>query len=523
MTYLTKINRTYYLRLVVPPDLKDHYRTREIKRSLRTRCLADARKLLYPALADLQKQFHEIRGKRMYTPPTITAEAVTIFRRLHPGTQTHVSVTTTQSFGPGWVVEQEAGLAPHPDLVAIQVRLDEGWTLTASDEWEFVGVQTLQIPSAVLAPTQRQEPAPAPDLKPVASAPPPQKQLLLSEAIKLYKAHREAPADTVHYRPMDASTLNSDKQALKQLTRWLDGKDVPVESLLDLDYKKLTLFMMEEKNGKKGLNKASADTRLRYLRFFFNHLKEFGHIDRVPTIVSPKKHGEEKVKKANLPYSFSELNTFFSYVINNKPHKVSDRQSQLELTYLILMFIYTGFRSTEQASFTKNDIKTYNGVTYFDFTKLTKNNVASIRMVPVHSNLIELGLLEFAGKQKDKIFPVTIENYRKRFNEILYATGIKSTLRSKTFHSCRATFDTRLHGRIADSVRLTLMGHVKHGMDTIYLHQLLDNLTMYRDDLEKLVYELDFATLKADLLYELEYLYPADGTRARKGTKHGAV
>ncbi|WP_136515690.1 DUF6538 domain-containing protein [Geomonas edaphica] len=520
MTYLTKINRTYYLRLVVPPDLQLYFRTREIKRSLRTRCLADARKLLYPALADIQEQFRELRGKRMYTPPTITTEAVAIFRRLHPGCQTHINATTTHSFGPGWVIEQETGITPHPDLVAIQERLDEGWKLTEQDEWEFVGVQSVQVPPAILAPAQRVEPAAEP--KPVAPAQPPQEQLLLSEAIRLYNAHREAPADTIHYRPMDASTLNSDKQALKQLTRWLGGKDVPINSLLDLDYKQLTLFMMEGKGGKKGLVKSSAATRLRYLGFFFTFLKEFNYIDRTPTIVAPKKFGREKIKTANIPYSFDELNKFFSYVTNNKPSKMSDRQSQLELTYLILMFLYTGFRATEQTSFTKNEIHSVRGIQYFDFTQLTKENVASIRMVPVHSKLIELGFLDFANKQEKKIFPVDISNYRTRYNKILYETGIKTIPRSKTFHGCRSTFDIKLHGRAEDSVRRTLMGHVKVGMDTVYLHQLLDDMPMYKESIEKIVYELDFASIKQDLQQELAYLYPSDGTKARKGTKHGA-
>jgi integrase len=424
---------------------------------------------------------------------------------MYPGKDTHVTTESVRQYGP-FVVPESVHYLLHPDLVAIQERLDEGWMLDSNDEWEFIG---LSVPAPALA-------VPGPSFLPEQpiQLEKIKKPLMLSEARKLFTAHREAPEDTIHYRPMTESTLESDKQALNRLESWCK-KDVPIESLLDRDYKPFTVFLMEA-----GLSKGSAKTRIRFVKRFFKVLKdELNLIDRVPHIEFPKSHGKEKIRTSNLPYSSDELNTFFGHLIANKPGKIRERQTQLELAYLILMFIFTGFRGGEQLSFTYEDIKTASNVKYFDFTKLTKGNVSSIRMVPVHSKLIDLGFLTFAQRQKGAIFPMNSSTYRTKFDRILRELKIKDAPNSKTFHSCRATFDSKLMGKIEDSTRKTLMGHTLQGMDDIYVHQLLDEMPMYQKAVEKLVYSLDFAKLKDDLLQELDYFKDRTARRGKKFNK----
>lgn len=445
-------------------------------------------------LSGIMGTFNDLRTGKMTKPPTITSEAVAIFRRLYPGLDTHETVEVTRGLPP-WVVHEGYREVPTPALVKIQERLEEGWQLDEAGDWVFVGVGAQW--GAAPAPAPPRGPAKVLSLVPKPA-------LTLRRAGELWLKHLEAPEDTVHYKPAQPSTIDSSKQALKQLERW-QGKDTPIEALLDLDYRDFTVFMMT--TGSK-LSKGSAKTRLRFSKFFFKWLKDFEHTDREPTITYPKLQGTEKIKTANLPYSNKELNDFFDYIINNTPVKMRDRKSQLSLAYLILMFVYTGFRSSEQVSFTKGKIKNAEGVDYFDFTELTKENVASIRMVPVHSKLVELGFMQFARKQRDKIFRVDVSNYRKRHTEILKELGMKGGRGEKTFHSCRATFDSKLAGKIPDSTRKTLMGHTLSGMDALYVHQLVDEMPMFQEAVEKLDYRLDFARLRDYLLNEITVLYP---------------
>lgn len=501
MSYLLRINSVYYVRVVVPPDLRAHFTTRELKRSLRTRQLTEARRMAPTILSGIMSTFRDLRAGIMTKQPIITAEAVAIFRRLYPGADTHETVEVTRGVPP-WVVHEGYREVPTPPLVKIQERLDEGWQVDESGDWVFVGVGAQRVPTAPPV-----APAPSPTSAKVLSLVP-KPALTLHKAGALWLKHLEAPEDTVHYKPAKPATIDSSKQALKQLERW-QGKDTAIEALLDLDYKPFTVFMMT--TGSK-LGKGSAKTRLRFSKFFFKWLKDFGYTDREPTIIYPKLQGTEKVKTANLPYTNKELNSFFDYIMNNTPVNMRDRKNQLSLAYLILMFIYTGFRSSEQTSFTKAKIKkTDDGLRYFDFNEMTKDNVASIRMVPVHSKLVELGFMQFAKKQKDKIFNVDVSNYRKRHTEILKALGMKGGRNEKTFHSCRATFDSKLAGKVEDSTRKILMGHTHTGMDSLYVHQLADEMPMYRDAVEKLDYRLDFARLREYLVNEVSVLYPRRG------------
>lgn len=505
MTYLMKINRTYYVRVVVPADLRCFFNTNEIKRSLRTKRLTDARRMLPAVLAGIQAKFHLLRTPTMTKEPVITPEAVAIYRHMYPEADSHVTTHRrkypllayvnldphTRNVFPE-LFEEVVSRKVAPELVEIQNRLDEGWQLNERDEWEFVGVSRAPINMPPLFPP------------PPAAAAPRRQVLMFSEAQTLWIDHCTSPKDKVHYKALAASTLDSCRQALKQLSKWLKHKDVPVESLLDLDYKDFTVFMIEE--GK--LSKVSAHTRLRFLKSFFKFLREFEYIDKVPVIIYPKRHGEEKLKTSNLPYSSSELAVFFNYVIANRPRKVRDREALLGLCYLMLMFIYTGFRKSEQLSFTYSKIVDVEGTKVFDFTVMSKDNVASIRMVPVHTMICELGFLDYASKQEQKIFPKSESTYRKKFDQILSQVGIKGRPYEKTFHSCRATFDSKLTGEIEDSVRRTMMGHTQPGMDGRYLHQMREKMPMYRRAVEKLQYDLDFPALKEYLLRETKDLYP---------------
>lgn len=50
--YLTKINKTYYSRMRIPLDLKQHFRVRELKQTLGTTCYSSAKSLVKKHIAE---------------------------------------------------------------------------------------------------------------------------------------------------------------------------------------------------------------------------------------------------------------------------------------------------------------------------------------------------------------------------------------------------------------------------------------------------------------------------------------
>jgi integrase len=501
MYYLHRVNRTYYCRVIIPKDLKPHFSSREIKISLKTTSKTEARKLLPTLVSGIQQHFFNLRWshKNMKQQPTISAEAVAIFKEQYPKDETHISIPKTQYLGEAWGWhEYGQEYIVNPDLAAIQERLDEGWQLNDGGEWEFIGVHQ----GAVIQTINSTSP-PSPEIieKQKATKKSAKSKLTLQKAIELYLAHCVNPEKKLKAKPRAKSTLKNEEQALTKLSDWFGSGKVSISDVVTKDFYEFSEYIVTERK----LAKSSANMYLNCLKRFFKYLKEFKHINEVPTLDFLKLQGDEKLKTANIPYTNAELRLFFDYVIDNKPIKIRDRERMVSLTYLILMFIYTGFRKSEQL--TVCEVIYIKGTPVFNLPTMTKDTVSSVRYVPIHSKLISLGIMKYIKHHTEKMFPLNDANYRKQFDVILRKTGIKSENNQKTFHACRATFDTNLHGKIEDSVRHILLGHAGQGMDKIYVHQIEDKIDLYKKAVEKCQYDIDFTRLKAYLKEEMDYLY----------------
>ena len=77
--------------------------------------------------------------------------------------------------------------------------------------------------------------------------------------------------------------------------------------------------------------------------------------------------------------------------------------------------LYAGMRSGEIIQLLKSDIRTEDGVTYFDISKWEEEEAeeiknlktgSSYRRVPIHSAILALGFLDYvASRSKGRIFP----------------------------------------------------------------------------------------------------------------------
>ena len=170
-----------------------------------------------------------------------------------------------------------------------------------------------------------------------------------------------------------------------------------------------------------------------------------------------------------LPYSKEEANTIFQIVQNFKDinKSPSNRISANDLYYITMIAAYSGMRINEIVQLRSKDIVQHNNVLCFsinrDDGKSTKN-INSIRIVPVHSKLIELGLMEFVKQRAStnkSIFKVSNKDFSEIFRSQIQRKLISSD-KQKTFYSFRHYFiDTLVQQEVEPNIIAQIVGHEK--------------------------------------------------------------
>ena len=149
-----------------------------------------------------------------------------------------------------------------------------------------------------------------------------------------------------------------------------------------------------------------------------------------------------------------------------------------------LVALYSGMREGEILQLEPADIKTEEGVRYFNVTdegnipNKSLKNESSRRRVPIHEKLLELGFMDYvADVAKGKparlfaqIAPTAAgsytDNHSKKFSRYLTAIEIKHP--KLTFHSLRHTFldYAEKHAQLKESLTKSLSGHSDKSMGT---------------------------------------------------------
>ena len=170
-----------------------------------------------------------------------------------------------------------------------------------------------------------------------------------------------------------------------------------------------------------------------------------------------------------LPYSKEEANAIFKIVQNFKEtnKSPSKRISANDLYYITMIAAYSGMRINEIVQLRARDILQHNNILCFsinrDDGKSTKN-INSIRLVPVHSKLIEFGLMEFVKQRASankSIFKVSNKDFSEIFRSQIQRKLISSD-KQKTFYSFRHYFiDTLVQQEVEPNIIAQIVGHEK--------------------------------------------------------------
>jgi integrase len=134
-----------------------------------------------------------------------------------------------------------------------------------------------------------------------------------------------------------------------------------------------------------------------------------------------------------------------------------------------LIALYSGARQNEIAQMDDKDVLQIHGIWCFRFIT-AKQKKYTERVVPIHSKLLGLGIVDYAMRQSGKLFPDLHDrrdghgqDVSKWYNRYRRKCGI-CDVRNKDFHSFRHTFSTALfRAGVNPTIIAELDGHVAGG------------------------------------------------------------
>lgn len=225
------------------------------------------------------------------------------------------------------------------------------------------------------------------------------------------------------------------------------------------------------------LSAKSINKKLSNLNSLFSWAKDNGHLHENPfaRLAVPD---QVSAKSKRDPFSSDQIAAIFSNGVFRpavSPAVIHDPCSrEAEEYWVTLIGYYTGMRLGEIAQLVVADVRQQHGVWIFEIHDRGNRRLKtgeSKRRVPVHSDLLRLGLLDHVHRCKvsghSAMFPnltpasdgYESSAYSKRFSRQLVRTGVK-TDRRVSFHSFRHTMKDMLRAAgVAETVQRELLGH----------------------------------------------------------------
>lgn len=442
-TYLYQTPSGYIFRLRVPLDLKPLIGKGEFRFSLGTGSLREAKHRARLLASHIHQLFIEVRTEDI-SQQTVSAQQV------KPAQDTETGKAINQSIK-GYLCR----------IRASSQRVNNSPRVTDSprDSTPEPQGQQTDTPASSVPAQQVEQVIPA---KPV---------LLFSELQKLYtdemrkgdnwtektydenlkvfalfvRAMGDLPISTI-----ERKTVSTYKTILSQLP--------PNLNVLPR-YKDKSLEEAIASKPEKTLSTSSINKQIHWLSGLFNYAVNNGHIPFNPATGMLVKTAKRPDQQREI-YTKEDLNSLFG--------SAEHRKATNHEYWVPLIGLYSGCRLEEICQLHLADIREQDGVWIFDINDQQEKrlkNINSVRYVPIHPKLIELGLIEYANRLKakgeERLFPMLHQRrdgygqvISKWFSRFKNRRGIS---RGKTFHSFRHTFITNL----------------KHaGVDPFMIHEL---------------------------------------------------
>lgn len=236
-----------------------------------------------------------------------------------------------------------------------------------------------------------------------------------------------------------------DREKLLEVREIFQG--LPKRNIQKYRSKKISqILKMNIKDGEK-ISIKTINDYLKWIMSLFSFAQKYGYIKFNPAVdLKFKLKGNAKEQRE--VFTDNELKTFVEL---NKDEK------NLKLFHQTLF--YTGMINSE---FLQTKITKVDGVLCFDLTNpnLKLKTLARYRLIPIHSHLIDLGIVEnLAYIQKNYT-----SSYLSKWSNKFIKKNISDSSK-KVLYSFRHTFATKLQNEMLDeAVIAQLMGHSNAGM-----------------------------------------------------------
>lgn len=318
---------------------------------------------------------------------------------------------------------------------------------------------------------------------------------------QVYESHRESKLLSNKGDGSVLKTLDETAKSVRRFVEIVGDKDVTAIVSADLVHFRNTLLKLPktkkeavrslpidkqvklaETNGLDTLSPSTVKKDMRLVTLVFNHAVELGIIQdnpmakvRVPSSPKRKEADEDR------GYSIDEINLLFSLDLFTDVK--ANRRYEMASYWVPLLCRYTGARAGEITQLKKEDVcKDKKGIYFLNIRRgedQSVKNDASLRHVPLHDHLIELGFIDYVDAADEWLFPqIPPDKYGKKvpyiggwWGKVVKDVGIEI---SQPLHAFRHSFKTlmRMLG-VSDSVSNAITGHssgnVGDEYGTVYL------------------------------------------------------
>ena len=518
MAYLLKRNDVYYLRVKIPSDLSRWFPDkREIRKSLRTKDRRQAKVCFSGHLGRTERTFALMRAGIM-TDSEIKKLAADYLRetlersdreRLEHGSRNYFDAevghwlssvpyqdlseeptkvlrgctsqqmeTSLANFLESKGITSEVDSVKHKKLLREishahleALRIDE-----RRDLGDFSDEYYLEEEKETIS--QRSQPESQRSVQP----------LILSGLIKLYSDEKLAQGRwTPKTQHEVTASLNIFVGILGDIAVETLTRANMVECLTKVRTLKVKDKLIEERTVKKHMTHMSS-----LLKWGVRN----GHINRNPAEgLAPTIHKAPSEERSI--YSKEDLRRLLDGLISNRLKE----EDKPERYWIPLVALFSGLRLDEVCQLYREDITQIQGVWCFDVNRAKDKklkNTASIRQVPIHSKLIELGFLEYHQSVKHERLWPNINRGRDGYAHLFgkwYQRFNRSCItedKRKVFHSFRHTFtDTLKQAGVQEQLIAELVGHTT-GSITAERYGKKFNPQVLSSAVESLRYELEF-------------------------------
>ena len=205
------------------------------------------------------------------------------------------------------------------------------------------------------------------------------------------------------------------------------------------------------------------------------------------------------LKRDRMPFTVDDLHKMFSsdiYIKQSRPKGGGGGASY----WIPVIGLYTGMRLEEIGQLLVSDIKRDGDIWYFDindFESKQLKNKSSIRRVPIHQALLDLGFIYYINSLESvQLFPLLrrdkygklTQNWSKWFGRRLRKIGVIDS--SKVFHSFRHSMKDALRGaEVDEAISDAITGHSSTSVGRNYGSGY--NLTVLNKAIQKISYDVD--------------------------------